>query len=91
LNLLEKKKSNKIYNNILTDIEKNKKFLKENISITKANQSVIDNYFRKGLINSKILNKLIENKIIKKNSKIIYWLFFYSIISIYKKYNKSLK
>jgi hypothetical protein len=68
---IEIKKAERIFYDIVEQIHNNEKFLNENISHKKANQSVIDNFKRKNLINPKVLNLLIKHKIINENSEII--------------------
>lgn len=68
---VENKKAEKIYYNIMEDIHKNMKFLNENVSLKNANQSVVDNYKRKNLINSRVFEMLVKHKIINENYEII--------------------
>jgi len=44
---VEKKKSEKIFYDILESLHKNVKFLNENVSHKKANQSVVEDYAKK--------------------------------------------
>lgn len=68
---VENKKAEKIYYDIVKDIHKNMKFLNEGISINNANQTIIDNYFRKNLINSRVYEMLVKHKIINEKCEII--------------------
>ena len=68
---VDRKKSEKTYYDILESIYNNMKFLKENVSLKKANQSVIDDFKRKNLINDKVYESLVRNKIIDKNYEIL--------------------
>lgn len=68
---VEKKKTEKIFNAILLDMYKNSKNLSENISIVKANQTVIENYKRKNLLTPKVQKMLVEHKIINENSGVL--------------------
>ncbi len=68
---VENKKAEKIYYNIMEDIHKNMKFLNENVSLKNANQTVVDNYKRKNLINSRVFEMLVKHKIINENYEII--------------------
>lgn len=64
VNFIETKKSEKIFYDIVADMHENRKNLNENVSICGANQSVIDNYSRKNLINIKVNEMLIKFGII---------------------------
>jgi hypothetical protein len=68
---VENKKAENIYYDIMEDIHKNMKFLNESISIKNANQTIIDNYMRKNLINSKVFEMLVKHKIINEKYEII--------------------
>lgn len=68
---VENKKSEKIFYEILEEIHKNKKFLNENISYVKANQSVIDGFKSNNLITPKVHELLVKHKIINENYEII--------------------
>jgi hypothetical protein len=68
---LERKKSDKIFYNIMESLHYNIKFLNENVSHLNANQSVIDDYKRKNLITPIVYKMLIRNKIIDENYEII--------------------
>jgi hypothetical protein len=68
---IEKKKSEKIFNQIIEDLNKNAKLLSENVSHSNANQSVINNYNRKNLITPRIQEMLIKKKIINEKYEII--------------------
>jgi hypothetical protein len=68
---VEKKKSEKVFYDILECMHDNTKYLNENISHIKANQSIIDDYKRKNLITSKVYEMLIKNKIINEDYKIL--------------------
>ena len=71
LEYVEKKKSEKIFYDILEDLHNNVKLLSENVSHKKANQSVIENYRRKNLITPKIQEMLVKHKILNENHEII--------------------
>ncbi len=58
------KKSEKIFYDIVEAIHLNNKYLNETVSKQKANQTIIENFKRKGLINDKVSEMLIEYKII---------------------------
>jgi hypothetical protein len=68
---IERKKAEKVFYSIVEDLHKNAKFLNENVSLKKANQSVIDNYKRKDLITLKVQEMLSKSKIIGENWEII--------------------
>jgi hypothetical protein len=68
---IENKKAEKIFNNILEDMYKNSKFLSEGISATKANKTIIENYGRKKLINSKVEKLLKEHGLIDENAGVL--------------------
>lgn len=68
---IEKKRAEKIFYEIVENLYKNDKFLNENVSHKKANQSVINDYMRKNLITPKVYEMLIKTKIINKNYQII--------------------
>lgn len=67
---VEKKKSEKIFYNIIEDLHRNAKFLNEGISHKKANQSIIESYKRKNLITPKVYEMLTKHKIINENYEI---------------------
>ena len=68
---VENKKAEKIFHSILKDMNKNSKFLNENVSINKANQTVIENYKLKKLLSPKVTNMLIEYGLTDDNGQII--------------------
>ena len=68
---VERKKTEKIFYDILTDLYKNNKYLNETVSRKKANQAVIENYKRKNLLTAEILEMLVKNKIITEKQEII--------------------
>lgn len=72
LEYFEKKKSEKIFYDILEDLHKNVKFLNENISSEKANVAVIENYRRKNLLTPRVIEMLIKNKIINEKHELIH-------------------
>lgn len=71
IEFVEKKKAEKIFYEIVDTLHKNMKLLNENISHLNANQSIINNYKRKGLITPKVHEMLIKNKIITEKYEII--------------------
>ena len=68
---VEIKKSEKIFYDILADLHKNVKFLNENISREKANMAIIENYKRKNLLTTKVIEMLIKHKIVNEKHEII--------------------
>ena len=68
---VERKKAEKIFYDIVESLHKNVKFLNENVSRTKANQSVIEDYKRKNLITPRVNEMLIKHKIIEQKNEII--------------------
>lgn len=68
---VEKKKSEKIFYDILEELHNNVKNLNENISYKKANLTIIENYRRKNLITPKVQEMLIKYKIIDENNEIL--------------------
>lgn len=68
---VEKKKADVIFFDILFDVYKNKKYLKENISLDKANQNVIDKYMKKNLIAPRVNEMLIKHGITNNKTEII--------------------
>lgn len=68
---VEKKKTDKVYYGIMLDLHKNMKNLSENISLKKANQSIIDSYIIKGLITPRVNEMLIKHNIIDEKREII--------------------
>ena len=68
---VESKKAERVFYDIVEQIHKNKKFLNENVSHQKANQSVIDRFKSKKLINQKVFEMLTKHKIINENYEII--------------------
>ncbi len=68
---MESKKAEKVFYDILEQIHRNRKFLTENVSHKKANQSVIDKFMSKKLINQKVAEMLIKHKITDETGQII--------------------
>jgi len=68
---VENKKAEKIFYDIVEQLHKNKKFLNENVSHKKANQSVIEGFKRKKLITPKVEGLLVKHKIMNENYEII--------------------
>lgn len=68
---VEKKKADKVFYEIIGSLHKNVKFLNENVSHKKANQSIIDNYKRKNLITPKVYEMLVKHKIINEKYEIM--------------------
>jgi hypothetical protein len=68
---IRRKKSEKVFYDILECLHKNTKHLNENVSHKKANQTVIDDYQRKGLITPMVYEMLIKYKIIDEKHEIM--------------------
>jgi biotin-(acetyl-CoA carboxylase) ligase len=68
---IERKKAKKIFNSILEDMYKNSKYLNENISLKRANQTIIDKYKLNNKLNEKVLKLLEDNNIINNKGQII--------------------
>ena len=68
---VERKKSYKAFYDIVERLHANTKFLTENVSNKKANQSVIDDLKRKNLITPRVYEMLVSNKIINENYEIL--------------------
>lgn len=68
---IEKKKTQKVFYEIMESLHTNVKMLNENVSHKKANQSVIDNYKRKNLMTPLVYEMLVKNKIIDEKHQII--------------------
>jgi len=68
---VERKKAEKIFYDIVESLHKNVKFLNENISCEKINQSVIRDYERKNLITPSVYKMLVKHKIIDQKNEII--------------------
>ena len=68
---VEIKKAEKFFYVILEEMHKNQKFLNENISHKKANQSIINNYRNKNLITPRVHSLLIKHRIINETYEIL--------------------
>lgn len=68
---VEKKKSDKIFYDILEHLNRNVTLLAENVSHKKANQSVIDDYVRRDAITPSVAEMLIKYKITDETGQII--------------------
>ena len=68
---VDNKKAEKVFYDIVEALHKNQKFLNENVSHKKANQSVIDRFKSKNQINEKVFEMLVKRKIINENCEII--------------------
>jgi hypothetical protein len=68
---IERKKSEKVFYDILECLYKNSKYLNESVSQKKANQTVINDFQRKNLITSKVFEMLVKYKIIDEKHEII--------------------
>lgn len=68
---IEKRKSEDVFYKIINDLHNSNKFLNENVSVIKTNQSIIDSYNQKGLINKHVFEMLFKAKVIDNDYKII--------------------
>jgi len=68
---IEKKKSEKVFYDIVENLHTNVKMLNENVPHKKVNQSVLDIYDRKNLITPLVYEMLIKNNIIDEKHQII--------------------
>ena len=68
---VEKKKAEKLFYDIVESLHKNTKYLNENISRKKVNQSVIEDFKRKNLITPRVNEMLVKYKIIDQKCEII--------------------
>jgi len=68
---VETKKSEKIFYDIVEDLHKNAKYLTENISREKADKTVIENYRRKNLLTTKVLEMLVKYKVIDEKQELV--------------------
>lgn len=68
---IDRKKGEKTFWEIVERLHENAKFLNENVSRDKANQSVIKDFERKNLITPRVHEMLVKHKIIDQKSEII--------------------
>ena len=68
---VENKRAEKVFYDIVECLHKNNKFLNENVSYVKVNQSIIEDYNRKNLITPRVHDMLVKNKIINEKNEII--------------------
>ncbi|MFA5366550.1 MAG: hypothetical protein WC333_01310 [Dehalococcoidia bacterium] len=68
---VERKKAEKVFYEIIGDLHRNAKMLNENVSHVKANQAVIDNYRRRGLVTPMVQEMLVKNRIMSENYEIM--------------------
>ena len=68
---VERKRAEKVFYDIVESLHKNAKFLNENDSREKANQSIINDYERKNLITPRVNEMLVKHKIVDQKSEII--------------------
>lgn len=68
---ITRKRDEKTFYDILENIHTNMKNLSENVSIIKSNQSIIDYYRKKGLINENVRSMLVKHNIINNDYKIL--------------------
>ena len=68
---VERKKTEKVFYDIVESLHKNVKFLNESVSHKKANQSVIEDYKRKNLITPRVYDMLVKYEIIDNKNEIL--------------------
>jgi len=68
---VENKQAEKVFYDIVESLHKNSKYLNENVSYKKANQSVIEDYERKNLITPRVHDMLVKHKIIDTKNEIL--------------------
>jgi len=68
---VEKKRTEKVFYDIVADLHETNKFLNESISKDRVNQSVIDNYERKNLITPRVNEMLVKYGIVNEKREII--------------------
>lgn len=68
---IERKKAKKIFGEILKEMYNNSKHLDSKISLNNANQTIIESYKRKNLLNKHVQNLLKENMITDDKGQII--------------------
>lgn len=68
---IERKKDEKIFNSILEEMRKNSKYLKNEISLNEANQTIIEKYKIKKQINSRVQKLLEDYNIVDSTGRII--------------------
>jgi len=68
---VEKKKAEKTFNAILTDMYNNSRYLSENVSVVKANKNVIKEYERKKLLTPKVKDMLKEHNLLDEKSTVL--------------------
>jgi hypothetical protein len=64
---IENKQAEKIFFNIIEDLHKNSKFLNENNLRNNVNETTINNYKRRGLINPLVETMLKKHGILSEN------------------------
>lgn len=70
-NYVERKKNEKIFAGILEEMKKNSKYLKENISLNNANQSIIDKFLNEKKITPDVKKLLKEFSIVDDDMQIL--------------------
>ena len=68
---VEKKRTERVFYDIVADLHETNKYLNESISKDRVNQSVIDNYVRKNLITPRVNEMLVKHGIIDEKREII--------------------
>ena len=68
---VEKKKAEKTFNAILTDMHNNSRYLSENVSVVKANKNVLKEYERKKMLTPKVKKMLEEYNLLNEKSTVL--------------------
>jgi hypothetical protein len=68
---VERKRTEKVFYDILLEMHKSGKFLNENVSRNKVNQTIINNYRRKELVTPQVYEMLVKYGVINENYEII--------------------
>ena len=68
---INNKKAERVFYDIVADLHENRKYLKESVSLSKADQSIIDNYRRKKLVSPLVEGLLIKHGVLNENREII--------------------
>jgi hypothetical protein len=68
---VDNKRTEKVFYDIVADLHETNKFLNENISKDRVNQSVIDNYSRKNLLTPEVNEMLVKYGIVNEKREII--------------------
>lgn len=68
---VENKKAEKVFYNVVESLHMNQRYLKENVSVENANQTVIESFKRKNLITPRVNEMLVKFKILNERGQIL--------------------